>query len=248
MLPTLNSSVGFAHNISDILQQLDGQQKQVFGVTLWSLWKHRNIKLWNEITESVQTICERARNLLTFWKNAQVTRNQWLSQVEVKDETKWTKPSIGMYKCNVDASFSESLNTVGIGICIRDDEGRCVLARSEWISPLVDVDLGEVLGMLSALQWVHDLQLVNMDFETDSKTIVDSIYDNKQGISDFHAIINECRYLLSSDLVTSDVRFIWRQVNEVAHILARDAPYHASFHTYIRIPSCISTIIMNEMH
>jgi len=113
---------------------------------------------------------------------------------------------------------------------------------------LVDVGLGEALGMLSALQWVRDLQLVNMDFETDSKNVVDNIYDSKQGIYDFHAIINECRYLLSSDSITSDVKFIRRQTNEVAHSLARDAPYHVSFRTFILISSYISTIIMNEIH
>jgi ribonuclease HI len=113
---------------------------------------------------------------------------------------------------------------------------------------MVEVDMGEALGLLSALQWVRDLQLLNMDFETDSKTVVDSIYGNKQGVSDFNAIINECRDLLSSDLATSDVRFIRRQANEVAHSLARVAPCHASFCIFIRIPSLISTLFLNEMH
>jgi ribonuclease HI len=108
--------------------------------------------------------------------------------------------------------------------------------------------MGEALGMLFALQWVRDLQLLNMDFETDSKTVVDSIYGNKQWVSDFNAIINECRDLLSSDLATSDVRFIRRQVNEVAHSLAWEAQRYASFRFFIRISSCIETIIMNEMH
>jgi hypothetical protein len=60
-------------------------------------------------------------------------------------------------------------------------------------------------------------------------------------------VIQDCRRLLASDLVTSDVRFIRRQANEVAHRFARVASRHASFHIHIRIPSCISTIIMNEM-
>jgi len=108
--------------------------------------------------------------------------------------------------------------------------------------------MGEVLGLLSALQWVRDLQLLNMDFETDSKTVVDSIYRNKQGVSDFNAIINECKDLLSSDLATFDVRFIRRQANEAAHSLAWEAPRYASLCIFIRIPSCIETIIMNQMH
>jgi len=86
-----------------------------------------------------------------------------------------------------------------------------------------------------------------VDFELDSKTVVDSLYDSKSGVSRFSAVINDFRRLLASDLVTSDVRFIRRQANEVAHSFARLALRHASFHIHIKIPSYISTIIMNEM-
>ncbi|AES90711.2 hypothetical protein MTR_4g096920 [Medicago truncatula] len=37
-------------------------------------------------------------------------------------EQRWRKPAKGSLKCNVDASFSNSRNKVGIGICIRDDK------------------------------------------------------------------------------------------------------------------------------
>jgi len=63
--------------------------------------------------------------------------------------------------------------------------------------------MGEALGMLSALQWARDLQLVNMDFKTDSKTIVDNIYGNMQGASDYSTIIDDCRHLLVFDLTNS---------------------------------------------
>jgi hypothetical protein len=43
---------------------------------------------------------------------------------------------------NVDASFSHALNRVGIDMCIRDEEGRFVMAKTKWLSPLLDVDLG----------------------------------------------------------------------------------------------------------
>jgi len=42
-------------------------------------------------------------------------------------------------------------------MCIRDDESCFVLAKTEWMTPLLNVDLGEALGLLSAMYWVHDL-------------------------------------------------------------------------------------------
>jgi hypothetical protein len=58
-------------------------------------------------------------------------------------------------------------------MCIRDDEGRFVLANTIWKSPICNVDLGEALDLLYAIRWVQGLQLVNVDFAMDSKTVVD---------------------------------------------------------------------------
>jgi len=89
-----------------------------------------------------------------------------------------------------------------------------VIARTAWTTPLLDVDMGEAIGLLDAMQWVKELNMVHMDFETGSKTVADSIY-GKDGVSDFMAIINDCRHLLSTDLVNSYVSFIMRQASTI---------------------------------
>jgi len=38
-----------------------------------------------------------------------------------------------------------------IGICIRDDLGRFVLEKIEWVSPMTNIDKGEALGLLYAI-------------------------------------------------------------------------------------------------
>lgn len=50
----------------------------------------------------------------------------------VGEQVQWNKISVSRYKCNVDASFSHSLNKVDIRICIRDEEGRFVLSSPKW--------------------------------------------------------------------------------------------------------------------
>jgi len=39
-----------------------------------------------------------------------------------------------------------TLNKVGISVCIRDDEGRFLLAKAEWFTLIVDVDVGKRWG------------------------------------------------------------------------------------------------------
>ena len=167
--------------------------------------------------------------LLASWENAQHLKTTTSISQTSKQNVSWVKPSPGRYKCNVDASFCKATNIVGIGMCIRDDEGAFVLARTEWFSPIVDVDIGEAIGLLKAMEWTRDLHLLNVDFEVESKTVVDSIYGKQIGVSDFSVITNNCVHLLCTDLINSNVSFIRRQANEVAHSLAKAALLEASF-------------------
>jgi len=64
----INHDANFSTNVFAILQHMNQQQKQVFGLTLWSIWKHRNNKVMNNITQS---ICEWEDSLLTSWMSAQ---------------------------------------------------------------------------------------------------------------------------------------------------------------------------------
>jgi hypothetical protein len=48
ILTSLDNSI-FTLNVFAVLQHLDGQEKHVFGVTLWNIWKNRNNKVWNDI-------------------------------------------------------------------------------------------------------------------------------------------------------------------------------------------------------
>lgn len=72
--------------------------------------------------------------------------------------------------------------------------------------------LVKLLGS-SALEWLRVLQLQNVDFEVDSKSVTDNVYGRRIMNSDFRAIINECCTLLVYDLVTFEfvIRFIRNQ-------------------------------------
>jgi hypothetical protein len=63
-------------NIIAILQNLYNYQKQRFGVTLWSIWKNINNKIWENDAETAEQICGRAEAFLNSWWNAQEMRHQ----------------------------------------------------------------------------------------------------------------------------------------------------------------------------
>ena len=126
-------------------------------VITWSLWKRRNLKLWQQQNETCRMF-ERARHLLDDWRTAQEVRSHKATNIPAHPNSvihgpmiELTKLTYGRYKCNIDACFSDSLNMTGIDICIRDDQGEFVMAETNCLSPLCDVDVGEAVGLHTAL-------------------------------------------------------------------------------------------------
>jgi len=206
-------------------------------------------------------VVDRARNMVTDWQlansldvRASTPHPQHASAVPPGASTShhrarilWQPPMPGRYKCNIDAAFSSHHNRTGIGICVRDSEGIFVLARTIIYPCTVSVDVGEALGLHAALQWLSDMQMDSVDFETDSKLTVDAFLATRNDLSEFGCIISSCRSLFRNLYSNSRVEFVRRQANAVAHALARAATSSASPAIYFDIPTCIETILINEM-
>jgi hypothetical protein len=116
-------------NVLKIMGQLNEDSRAVFACTMWSIWKQRNDVVWQNERTPRTAVCERGLSLITGWRNARETRERHISPQQTPQNLGWTRPSEGCLKCNVDASFSRTRNKVGIGICIRDEQGQFVLAK-----------------------------------------------------------------------------------------------------------------------
>lgn len=68
-----NTSAEF---IFALLQELSHAQAELFASVLWSLWKSRNLQLWQNEVETLQAIVARAQKLLVNWRVANSKRQQ----------------------------------------------------------------------------------------------------------------------------------------------------------------------------
>ncbi|XP_039682833.1 uncharacterized protein [Medicago truncatula] len=211
-------------------------QAELCATVLWSIWKSRNLGLWENVTETKSNIVARAKHLIEDWRFA--NKKQQMHDCQQQNTAavtlpyaqqntvsrpgvcRWQRPARGRFKCNIDASFSTSTNKVGLGMCIRDEEGRFVLAKTMWFSLVCSVDIGEALGLYHAVRWVHDLQLPLVDFKVNSKRIVDYF---KHGNADITEVLLWRIQGTIALLTNSIVEFTRRQPNEVAHELAQAA-------------------------
>jgi hypothetical protein len=83
-------------NLFAILKNIDRQQQQqlLFSVMLRSIWKHTSNKIWNDTSDSSQTLCERAYSLLISLKNAQDVRFNIQAEQTMTTLSTWFKSSI----------------------------------------------------------------------------------------------------------------------------------------------------------
>jgi ribonuclease HI len=238
-----------------LLENLSVELTQHLSSVIWSLWKHRNLRVWEDVTETSATVVERALNMVEDWQLANApeilasssTHQSTTAPSSHQHRITWQPPGIGRYKCNIDAAFSSHVNRTGIGICVRDAEGTFVLAKASTYPYTVPVDVGEAFGLHSALQWLSDMQFDNVDFETDSKLTADAFLSSRNDLSEFGCIISSCHSLFINLFSNSRVEFVRRQANTVSHALAREATSLASPAIYFDIPDCIETLIINEM-
>lgn len=64
---------------------------------------------------------------------------------------RWKKPKNGYFKCNVDANFFDNQNQTRVGMCIWDEQGNFVAARTAWREPCFTIQEGETWGLLLVL-------------------------------------------------------------------------------------------------
>jgi len=83
-------------------------------------------------------------------------------------------------------------------------------------------------------------------FETDSCTLVGQISDRSSGISEFSVIVSSIKFMLAL-FFNFEVKFVRRQVNMAAHLIARTTCSWLSRHVFEICPTCIESFLINDI-
>ena len=69
-----------AATVFTLLQNFSPELNQRFTANLWSVWKHRNVKLWRNENETCVQSVERARHLIEGWQAAKLPSTTEIQQ------------------------------------------------------------------------------------------------------------------------------------------------------------------------
>ncbi|KAL6543718.1 hypothetical protein OROGR_010215 [Orobanche gracilis] len=201
------------------------------------------------VTHTSEQVAGRARDMLDSWLEAKQMRTHASPTApRVPVTHKWLKPPEGTLKyCNVDAAIFSEYNQYGIGVCIRSSTGDFIGGKTMWFDGIPTPQEGEAIGLKETILWLEVLGLTSVSIELDCAPVVNGLELDPIPNTEFGAILMYCRNHLSS-FPSFKVSYIRRQANLVAHTLARASRLYARSHTFDLIPTCIETIVLNEMH
>ena len=127
--------------------RLSISQVALAAMTLWSLWKCRNRKIWDNVNTPPLVVCNRARDTLYEWSYMQQAKNP---VQEITHDALWEKPLLTVVKCNVDYALFNN-NSI-MGYCFRDSMGHFLLDMSNYEFLRVTPPEAEATGLLEAVK------------------------------------------------------------------------------------------------
>ncbi|KAK6164302.1 hypothetical protein DH2020_001166 [Rehmannia glutinosa] len=209
--------------------------------------KERNNELWNSSHATSSALVHAAMCVLNDWCSVNAT--SWMGGESAEQNlqlNKWKRPPSMFFKCNVDASLNNGMNSTGVGMILRDDKGEFVVARVVTFPGLFEPKEAEAIGVREALSWIKLIGLQQVVVETNAKCVVDGISSVEYGESEFDGLLQECRFLLQGEPNIS-VAFVRRSGNRVAHELAKEAFSFDSPSVWSSPPLCIINHLLDDL-
>ncbi|XP_042950206.1 uncharacterized protein LOC122282314 [Carya illinoinensis] len=157
-----------------------------------------------------------AETVYMIWRR----RNNFVFENRFMDPNELVKTT--NQKADWDASVDRIKSRIGIGVIIRDWNGVVVATLKHQRESFPNSVVAKTLGALKAVSLCQQLLLDRVILEGDAKVVVDDINCDVVKWNSGGMIIQDIKHKLSS-MGEWSVQFIPRNINTIAHILAKDA-------------------------
>ncbi|GAU51905.1 hypothetical protein TSUD_416900 [Trifolium subterraneum] len=189
---------------------------------LWCIWHNRNDKHLNDNVQMPRQIEIHVFDALNDWYSVHKLQSNNVSGTTEADLVRWEKPALDRVKCNVDVVFVSGSGRTSVELCFRDNSGHFMAGRTQWQQTVISSVEGEAWALLLAMEEARHRGLDRVQFESDSKVLIEAIHMKRRGNSEFLSIVHDILSLMSS-FTNFEVKFVRMQANLIAHTLARAA-------------------------
>ncbi|KAL6222466.1 hypothetical protein ACLB2K_005858 [Fragaria x ananassa] len=198
---------------------------------LWAVWRSRNQKVWEDEVKQTSEIVSLA---LGWWEDYKKARSSVIEPRTVF-RSRWSKPSVGFVKLNIDTAFDPNSRKAGLGGVFRDHDGYCLGTLTKFIVSASSPQHSELLAVLEGVGWARVHHLLSLVVETDCQVLVQVVQSGSMDYSSIGFLLSDLR---DSFCLASNARliFVKREANSVAHALAQVALFD-------KMDTCFSLVI-----
>ena len=184
-------------------------------VAMWFIWWQRRQRTRGETVQTPNQTAISIQVLATNFVRAH-SPNQPIRRIDHV----WKKPSAGVVKINVDASFHEDKFTGACGAVAREDHGKFLGATTHVLPHVSSVGSAELFAIRCGLYLAAKLGCMKLIIESDSLTALEAISDPNAYMGVDVPIIAECS-LMSMDYTSISFDYCTREANLIADGLAK---------------------------
>lgn len=181
--------------------------------------------------------------------NKKASKANAVQNVTSRALQKWEKPEVNQVKVNVDASVVGGQDWFAIGMVIRNHQGQYMLGKVMRFAGHVSVMEAELTGIQEAMLWSQEMASAEakVTIESDSLLSVKAINQGHSNLLELSDLVQHCRDILKNNnrIIISHVK---KQVNKVAHYLAKFSCELNDFILYTSPPSALlETILADDL-
>ncbi|KAL5777232.1 hypothetical protein ACOSP7_010158 [Xanthoceras sorbifolium] len=155
-------------------------------------------------------------------------------------------PPANFVKLNSDAALASSRSLVGVGLVLRDDNGRVVGSSGQCFGRSLPPLAAEGEAVLRGLKFALDVGVSSIVVESDASSLVDLINGKIVASSKIDLVMDEIQSLCSNFQNCSFI-FGSRKVNWVAHNLAKFAlSFVSDFFLVDDVPSLEESFVRDD--
>ncbi|KAF5471101.1 hypothetical protein F2P56_011568 [Juglans regia] len=212
----------FKEVVEHVIAILSAEEVELFACTAYHVWRRRNVFLFEEKFENPSRIAQAALQLTKDFKEASYSEQVSLVSRRPAGTDSWSPPPLNVYKANWDASIDRVHSRMGVGVVIRNWEGRVTATLKSSRSIFPDAKLAEAMAALRAVLLCKQLGISRVLLEGDALNVVNDINLETKDWSSAGLIIQDIKAELQN-LEYGSAQFISRNSNCIAHCLAKDA-------------------------
>ncbi|GLU12643.1 hypothetical protein SLE2022_293070 [Rubroshorea leprosula] len=211
----------------------------LFCFVLWTIWIHRNRKVYCDQDFDPNVICRFIRERIFEFLSV-LPSPKFGSHSSTQKLVKWDKPPAGSFKLNTDGSVINNPGPATSGGLIRDHRGRWIRGFSRKIG-IASSLAAEIWGIQDGLLLAKQLDIQSLVVEVDSFIAFQLLSTGTDHHHPLCSLISDCRALVV-DLPHVHLQHVYREGNMCADRLAAMA--HSQQEDFVILEGCPSTLVM----